>query len=1176
MKKKMLSGLLALLILASSLVPEISYGKEELLKQNPTKSLEVKEEVLKKEEKVKPSSQEKSREEIEKKEKVALEKLETPEPKTSTEEINYNLRELRFFAKDENGVEKEYFQDPPFFQDKYLNYDVKFPRETKEIKVIAIPMMEDVEATIVAYSGDGRKPAKVKKIEPHTFLVSWDNEAVNYNDGFFFEIDIYGHPSQVGATSNVKGRYSGAFFVEGYPKPQILGLKNRVFLRNSKVSLKEDILKDIKVIDELDGDITDELKVTGWQYDSTTQNKDLLWTEYLREYKVDYEVTNSHGQKATAQQIIKIVDDTNIDIVPPEFHGLSPKTFCYGQNITKDMLLEGVTATDDKDGDITNRITVDPESLKVEEKDAKDGLDFFYAWYKVKDTAGNETQKYLVHKLVRNSNKKRPDLNKLLVEMAKSYYGTGDDWPVVGLSIYGKKDMVSKSTLLTKAQSVIEENKDKATEFERIAVSLTSAGLDAQNIPKRSGGTINLIEKIANFENMGSLNDYIWALLAYDSGNYTLPKNSKWTREDLIAYLLNHQLSDGSWSLNSTKGAFVDVDITAMAISALAPYKDDAKVSAALDRAIRTLGSIKTSGLGYIYGPQKIETSESSSMVLIALAAMGINPDQDARFHVDEASIIDGLYSFMAAGNTFKHVKVATGDYLPTPNAMATEQAFRALSTYQKFQEKGYQPYHAYRFADFSKTSEKDPDKPIVTLYDLRIQSLPYKRTYKQGEKADLTGLVVEAIYSDGSKETIDNKELTIYGLDTTTWGPRKKVLISYGGLENSFTIDVEAPENPTGTQATISVKDPQGQTYYSEKALDITLGKDTAFSLLQKTGLNYKYNYHPKYEGVYVSSIEGLAEFDGGPNSGWMYRVNGDFPNYSASLYTLKKGDKVEWLYTRDLGKDLGAKIEETDDYTITVRHNQGGTVAPSGSIQVKKNQNFTLRILPDKGYVIDRVLIDGQDRGKIESYSFYSVDKDHRVDVSFVQVKDLETKEPIKQGNKTLRDIPGHWAQGAMTYCLDKGYFAGKGDGTFGANDPVSRGDLVTVLGRRRKAPVKAEKVFKDVDPNTYYGPYVAWSKKQGLVAGYHGNFRPKDSMTREEMAKVFQEYLKAEKKLSKREKRTFKDQKKLSSWAKESVDSLTSQGILQGDEQGNFNPKNPLTRAQVAQVLYQIDRQ
>ena len=80
----------------------------------------------------------------------------------------------------------------------------------------------------------------------------------------------------------------------------------------------------------------------------------------------------------------------------------------------------------------------------------------------------------------------------------------------------------------------------------------------------------------------------------------------------------------------------------------------------------------------------------------------------------------------------------------------------------------------------------------------------------------------------------------------------------------------------------------------------------------------------------------------------------------------------------------------------------------------------------------------------------------------------------------------------------------------------------------------------------------------------------------MTREEMAKVFQEYLKVEKKLSKREKRTFKDQKKLSSWAKESVDSLTSQGILVGDQKGNFNPKQTLTRAQVAQVLYQIDQQ
>lgn len=64
----------------------------------------------------------------------------------------------------------------------------------------------------------------------------------------------------------------------------------------------------------------------------------------------------------------------------------------------------------------------------------------------------------------------------------------------------------------------------------------------------------------------------------------------------------------------------------------------------------------------------------------------------------------------------------------------------------------------------------------------------------------------------------------------------------------------------------------------------------------------------------AYVSSINGLAELDGGRWSGWMYNVNGWYPNYSCGAYKLKKGDKVEWRYTCDLGKDLGQSFDGDD----------------------------------------------------------------------------------------------------------------------------------------------------------------------------------------------------------------------------------------------------------------------
>lgn len=69
-----------------------------------------------------------------------------------------------------------------------------------------------------------------------------------------------------------------------------------------------------------------------------------------------------------------------------------------------------------------------------------------------------------------------------------------------------------------------------------------------------------------------------------------------------------------------------------------------------------------------------------------------------------------------------------------------------------------------------------------------------------------------------------------------------------------------------------------------------------TGYSVLKKTGYSLKVNGFGKY--IYVRSINGLKEKAYGPRSGWMYSVNGVYPNKSAGAYTLKSGDKVVWKY--------------------------------------------------------------------------------------------------------------------------------------------------------------------------------------------------------------------------------------------------------------------------------------
>ena len=85
----------------------------------------------------------------------------------------------------------------------------------------------------------------------------------------------------------------------------------------------------------------------------------------------------------------------------------------------------------------------------------------------------------------------------------------------------------------------------------------------------------------------------------------------------------------------------------------------------------------------------------------------------------------------------------------------------------------------------------------------------------------------------------------------------------------------------------------------------------ESVFDVLQRVccdnGIQMEASRSPKYNSAYVEGIANLYEFDVGEGSGWMYKVNGWFPNYGCSRYQLKDGDVVCWEYTCDLGADVG-----------------------------------------------------------------------------------------------------------------------------------------------------------------------------------------------------------------------------------------------------------------------------
>jgi hypothetical protein len=157
--------------------------------------------------------------------------------------------------------------------------------------------------------------------------------------------------------------------------------------------------------------------------------------------------------------------------------------------------------------------------------------------------------------------------------------------------------------------------------------------------------------------------------------------------------------------------------------------------------------------------------------------------------------------------------------------------------------------------------------------------------------------------------------------------------------------VNPPGPGDPTGGTVWISVTDPgasgsQRRSYFAKASFPLR-SNETAFSLLQRTNLPLRTTGHPVHAGVYIEAIDGFGEFDAGALSGWMYRVNGTFPNYSSSLCALRDGDYVEWLYTRKLGSDIGG-VYATDGENETAKtaETPAGGGIPSVTVEIEAKE--------------------------------------------------------------------------------------------------------------------------------------------------------------------------------------------------------------------------------------------
>ena len=252
----------------------------------------------------------------------------------------------------------------------------------------------------------------------------------------------------------------------------------------------------------------------------------------------------------------------------------------------------------------------------------------------------------------------------------------GGEWMALGLARSGRTVPEGYYDAVVKyVKDNIDSNgrldKNKATENARIILALTAIGKDVTNVDGHD--LLAGLNEMSYLSKQG-INGAIFTLIALDSHSYT-PAGDV-TRDKLVQVILDAQISsDGGWSLD---GKNADVDMTAMAIQALAAYyKSNSSAKKAVDKGLSWLSSVQQNDGGFTsWGAAN---SESCAQVIVALTALGIDPAKDSRFIKNGVSVLDALCSFAVNGGGFKHLATET-----SANGMATEQGFYALVAYYR------------------------------------------------------------------------------------------------------------------------------------------------------------------------------------------------------------------------------------------------------------------------------------------------------------------------------------------------------------------------------------------------------------------------------------------------------------------------------------------------------------
>ena len=746
----------------------------------------------------------------------------------------------------------------------------------------------------------------------------------------------------------------------------------------------------------------------------------------------------------------------------------------------------------------------------------------------------------------------------LMNSIAATYTNSSADWVVFDMAAYAKCGFGSNTTdtenYLNLTINELAGNTPLVTDRAKAEIILAALGVNSTKLKTVDGTEYSNAAKLADM-NLGSSHYTApWVLLAEQAGQLKLTDAQ---RNSMIA-LLTDSKNLGDDGLFFTKWAgetFADPDTTGTALTALAAYADRAAVKSFIDKAVAGLSKAQNSNGSY-------GNVNSDAMVIIGLAAVGIDPASDERFVKGGCSLADALLLYVndtRNGFTTAAVGAVNGESTQKAAALATEQGFRALVTLEKL-------------------ASLNGDSKSFNIYTQLVKTSASGSTTTTRPEKPSDGFTSNGAGTVPSTST-----------DSGTGG-------SAGSTTTAKWISVAVSIEPGSGSAWYSgsVRVAEGATV--EQALE-TAAAQAGLILNIKDG----------YLRAVIRSGVTLGQYDEGPNSGWLYKVNGKAPNVGIADYPLNGGETVTVYYTADYTKESGLDISAPASggavgKTETVTNADGSTTKtetkPDGTTvetTTKLDGSTTVAETKPDGSVstvekrADGTEIKTAQPASGEITASVSVPKSvgsTRVDIPVskpsgsmvaVIVHPDGTEEIVKgsvvtetgvalraEGDvrlkvidnaKRFNDVANHWAKDAVEFASSRELFNGVGNDAFGPDLSMTRGMVSTVLARLAGADTAGGE--------TWYAKGTVWAVENGISDGT----APEQPVTREQLAAMLYRYAGSP---AVSGELSFDDTTVISIWAYDAVRWCVDNGILNGVGGNRMAPQDLAQRGQVAAML------